>query len=452
MSAPFIIRASEYFLPTLRETPAEASIVSHRYMLRAGMIRQAGAGIYSWLPMGLRVLEKISQIIREEQNRIGAQEMLMPIIQNADIWKDSGRYDSYGREMLRFQDRHGKDMLFGPTNEELITQIYAQTAENWRRAPLTMYQLQWKFRDEIRPRFGVMRGREFYMKDAYSFDPDEHTAQYSYNKMFASYLRIFSRMQLQALPVSADAGPIGGKLSHEFLILADTGESEIFYDARILDSREPVANPETPEKLQKWVRDWTQYYAAADARHNAETFEIETPAQFRRAARAIEIGHIFSFGTEYSKIFKAFPPGGQIPVRMGSYGIGISRLVGALIETHHDAHGIIWPLSIAPFSVGVLELSHEDDKTQQKMQECLKILASLGIETLYDDRRERPGVKFADMDLLGLPFQIRIGERDARQNLVEFKNRQTGALSRIPLDQAVENIQKARSAISKEIE
>src|SRR5690554_6701387 len=355
------MRLSRYFLPTLKETPAEAQIVSHRLMLRAGMVRQAAAGIYSWLPLGFRVLKRIKQIVREEQDRAGCHEMLMPTIQSADLWQESGRYDDYGKEMLRIKDRHDRDMLYGPTNEELITDIFRYYVKSYRNVPLMLYHIQWKFRDEVRPRFGVMRGREFLMKDAYSFDIDYAGARHSYNKMFLSYLRTFDRMGLRAIPMAADTGPIGGDRSHEFIILAETGESEVFChrDWLNLDLRRDDVRYD--QDLDPVIASFTDLYAATDEKHDAGACPV--PKDELVTARGIEVGHIFYFGTKYSKALGATlttPEGGQVPAEMGSYGIGVSRLVGATIEANHDDKGIVWPDAVAPFAVGLMNLRSGD--------------------------------------------------------------------------------------------
>ena len=432
------MRLSEYFLPTLKETPSEAQIVSHRLMLRAGMIRQSSAGIYSWLPLGFRVLKKIEQIVREEQDAIGCQEVLMPTIQPADLWRQSGRYDDYGPEMLRIRDRHDRDMLYGPTNEEQITEIFAASARSYRDLPKLLYHIQWKFRDEIRPRFGIMRGREFLMKDAYSFDLDAAAGRRSYNKMFVSYLRTFERMGLTAIPMAADTGPIGGDMSHEFLILADTGESEIACDKAFLELNWEKMNFDPQGDLRTVVNSVTQYYAATDEKRDPE---IEgTLGDNLQVARGIEVGHIFFFGDKYSKPLGAVvagPDGNEVPVQMGSYGIGISRLVGAIIEASHDDDGIIWPESVAPFKVGLINLKAGDEKTTAACDSLYAKLQAAGVEALYDDRDGRAGQKFAEMDLIGLPWQVIVGPRGLEGGVVELKNRKTGAREEIPPDSAL---------------
>jgi len=424
------MRLSRYFLPILKETPKEAEIVSHRLMLRAGMIRQEAAGIYAWLPLGLRVLRKIEHIVREEQNRAGAVELLMPTIQSADLWRESGRYDDYGKEMLRIRDRHERDMLFGPTNEEMITEIFRSQVRSYKDLPLNLYHIQWKFRDEVRPRFGVMRSREFLMKDAYSFDLDAEGARLSYMKMFAAYLRTFARLGLTAIPMVADTGPIGGDLSHEFIILASTGESEVFCHKDYLAFAPPPedVNFEDRTAMQGVFDTWTSRYAATSEKHDAAAFDA-LPEESRISARGIEVGHIFYFGTKYSKPMKAVvngPDGREHLVHMGSYGIGPSRLAAALIEANHDEAGMIWPEAVAPFDVGVINLKVGDAACDGACREIIAGLARGGREALYDDRDDRPGAKFATMDLIGLPWQVIVGPKSLGEGKVELKNRRTG--------------------------
>ncbi len=432
------MRLSQYFLPTLKETPSEAQIVSHRLMLRAGMIRQSSAGIYSWLPLGFRVLKRIEQIVREEQDAIGCQEVLMPTIQPADLWRQSGRYDDYGPEMLRIQDRHERDMLYGPTNEEQITEIFAASARSYRDLPKLLYHIQWKFRDEIRPRFGVMRGREFLMKDAYSFDLDKDGARRSYNKMFVSYLRTYERMGLTAIPMAADTGPIGGDLSHEFLILADTGESEIACHRDFLDKRWTDRDIDFEGDLQPIVDEFTSQYAATDEKRDAA--KEEALGDKLVTARGIEVGHIFYFGTKYSEKLGAVVAdrdGRDVTVEMGSYGIGVSRLVGAIIEASHDDNGIVWPESVAPFHVGLINLKAGDAKTTAACDDLYGKLRAAGVDVLYDEREERAGQKFAEMDLIGLPWQLIVGPRGLDSGVVELKNRASGAREELSLDAAL---------------
>jgi len=436
------MRLSRYFLPVLREAPAEAAIVSHQLMLRAGMIRQAGAGIYSWLPLGFRVLKRIEQIVREEMDRAGAIEMLMPTIQQADLWRESGRYDAYGPEMLRIADRHERDMLFGPTNEELITEIFRAHVKSYKQLPLNLYHQQWKFRDEVRPRFGVMRGREFYMKDAYSFDLDAGAARIAYNKMFCAYLNCFDRMGLTAIPMTADTGPIGGDLSHEFIILAETGESEVFLDKAILDLPVPGLDLDFEGDLDAIVTRYTDYYAATDEKHDAAAFDA-LPEARRVAARGIEVGHIFYFGTKYSAKMNALvqdADGQQVEVHGGSYGIGVSRLAGALIEACHDDKGIVWPDAVAPFRLGLINLRAGDAACDAACEDAYARLFGAGVDVLYDDRDERAGAKFASMDLIGLPWQLAIGPRGLKAGLVELKCRATGETEEVSLESAVSRL------------
>ncbi|MBC8240732.1 MAG: proline--tRNA ligase, partial [Alphaproteobacteria bacterium] len=408
------MRMSQFFLPVLKDTPAEAQIVSHRLMLRAGMIRQAAAGIYTWLPLGFRVLKKIEQIVREEQDATGAQELLMPTIQPADLWHESGRYDDYGQEMLRITDRHERDMLFGPTNEELITDIFRASVRSYRQLPLNLYHIQWKFRDEVRPRFGIMRGREFLMKDNYSFDLDKDAARHSYNKMFVAYLRTFDRLGVKAIPMVADTGPIGGDMSHEFIILADTGESEVYCHADYLDFTTPDAATDYESDLTPIIEHWTSRYAATDEKHDVARFEAEVPSDRRIATRGIEVGHIFYLGSKYSEPMGARVTGAdgtEVPVEMGCYGIGVSRLVGAIIEASHDDDGIIWPASVAPFHVGLINLKVGDADCDGTVDDIYQTLCGAGVEVLLDDSDGRAGGKFATMDLIGLPWQMIVGPR-----------------------------------------
>ncbi|WP_420561582.1 proline--tRNA ligase [Tepidicaulis sp.] len=437
------MRLSNYFLPTLKENPAEAQIVSHRLMLRAGMIRQTSAGIYAWLPLGHRVLKKIEQIVREEMDRAGAIELLMPTLQSADLWRQSGRYDSYGKEMLRIQDRHEREMLYGPTNEEMITDIFRREVKSYRDLPRNLYHIQWKFRDEIRPRFGVMRGREFLMKDAYSFDLDEAAARRSYQKMFISYLRAFSRMGLKAIPMAADTGPIGGDMSHEFIILAETGESEVFCDRTLVDMPAPGDEVDYEADLTPIIEQRTSLYAATDEKHDAAKFEADVPADNRLSARGIEVGHIFFFGTKYSEPLGALvagPDGKDVPVQMGSYGIGVSRLLGAIIEASHDENGIIWPESVAPFKVGLINLKSGDAETDAACAKLYATLTKAGVEVLYDDRDERAGAKFSGMDLIGLPWQLVVGPRGLKNGVVELKERATGTREELSTEAAVKKL------------
>ena len=428
------MRLSAYFLPTLKETPAEAQIASHRLMLRAGMVRQSSAGIYSWLPLGLRVLNKVADIVREEQDRAGAQEILMPTIQPAEIWKESGRYDDYGKEMLRIKDRHEREMLYGPTNEELVTVLFRDAVKSYKALPQILYHIQWKFRDEVRPRFGVMRGREFLMKDAYSFDIDAESARRSYNRMFMSYMRTYARMGLKAIPMKADTGPIGGDLSHEFHVLAETGESEVFVHKDFIGMDWSQRDIDYSADLQPMVDELTGKYAVTDEKRDLD--QEKALGDNIVSARGIEVGHIFYFGTKYSKAMNAVvnTPTGDVPVEMGSYGIGVSRLVGALIEAHHDEAGIKWPEPVAPFRVGLINLKKGDAACDEA---CETLYRAFGSEVLYDDREERAGVKFADMDLVGLPWQVVVGPKGIANGIVELKNRMTGERSELPFEEAL---------------
>ncbi|MFO0350140.1 MAG: proline--tRNA ligase [Alphaproteobacteria bacterium] len=432
------MRVSRFFMPLLRETPAEAQIVSHRFMLRAGLIRQASAGIYSWLPLGHRVLRKIEQIVREEQDRAGAIELLMPTLQSAELWRESGRYEAYGKEMLRIKDRHDRDLLYGPTNEELITEIFRSSVRSYKDLPRNLYHIQWKFRDEIRPRFGVMRGREFLMKDAYSFDIDADGARKSYNRMFVAYLRTFARLGLKAVPMKADTGPIGGDLSHEFIVLAETGESQVYCHRDLVDMPVPD-NVDFQGDLTPYINQRTSLYAATEEKHDADAFAA-IPEDKRLAARGIEVGHIFYFGTKYSKPMNAKvagPKGEDVLVEMGSYGIGVSRLVGAIIEASHDETGIIWPESVAPFRVGLISLKADDPKTREVCEDLYAKLGAAGVDVLYDDTEERAGAKFSTFDLIGLPWQVIVGPRGLAAGQVEIKNRRTGERQNLAPEAAV---------------
>src|SRR5579862_4306008 len=424
------MRLSRYFLPILKENPKEAEIVSHRLMLRAGMIRQEAAGIYAWLPLGFRVLQKVCRIVREEQDRSGAIELLMPTIQSADLWRESGRYEAYGKEMLRIKDRHERDVLYGPTNEEMITEIFRAYVRSYKDLPLNLYHIQWKFRDEVRPRFGVMRSREFLMKDAYSFDLDAEGARHSYNKMFVAYLRTYLRLGLTAIPMVADTGPIGGNLSHEFIILASTGESEVFCHKDYLDFPPPPEDIDFDNAavVQAVVNKWTSLYAATSEKHDGAAFAA-LPEEARLSARGIEVGHIFYFGTKYSEPMKAVvngPDGKEHAVHGGSYGIGPSRLVAAIIEASHDEAGIVWPEPVAPFKAMILNLKQGASDTDAACEKLYAELSAKGIDTLYHDRDERPGAKFAVADLIGVPWQILVGPRSLAEGQVEVKRRADG--------------------------
>jgi prolyl-tRNA synthetase len=431
------MQLSRYFLPVLRETPKEAEIISHQLMLRAGMIRQTASGIYSWLPLGLRVLKKIEAIVREEQNRAGAVELLMPTIQSAELWRESGRYDAYGKEMLRITDRHERDILFGPTAEEVITTIFRDSIKSYKDLPKNLYNIQWKFRDEIRPRFGVMRGREFLMKDAYSFDLTPAAARAAYQRMFVSYLRTFARMGLSSIPMAADTGPIGGDLSHEFIILAETGESQVFCHKDLIEGAIPPADIDFDGDLEPIFKAWTSKYAATDEMHDAARFEQEVPEAKRVSARGIEVGHIFYFGTKYSEPMGCRvqgPDGAQVTLQMGSYGIGVSRLVGAIIEASHDDAGIVWPVPVAPFEAAVINLKAGDAATDKAAADLDSKLRSAGIEVLYDDTDERAGAKFATMDLIGIPVQLIVGPKGVKAGEIEVKVRKSGARETLSFD------------------
>ncbi|MGC1777992.1 MAG: proline--tRNA ligase [Xanthobacteraceae bacterium] len=435
------MRLSRYFLPILREVPKEAEIVSHRLMLRAGMIRQEAAGIYAFLPLGFRVLQKVCAIVREEQNRSGAVELLMPTLQSAELWRESGRYEAYGKEMLRIKDRHERDMLYGPTNEEMITEIFRAYVRSYKDLPLNLYHIQWKFRDEVRPRFGLMRGREFLMKDAYSFDLDFAGAKHAYNRMFVAYLRTFARMGLRSIPMVAESGPIGGNLSHEFIILAETGESEVFCDREYLEFEVPGPDVDFEHvgRLQAIVDKWTSLYAATSEKHEPAAFAKLGPGR-GLSARGIEVGHIFYFGTKYSEPMKAFVTnhdGTDQPVHMGSYGIGPSRLVAAIIEASHDDAGIKWPEAVAPFKAMILNLKQGGTDTDPACEQLYAALNAKGVETLYHDLDERPGSKFATADLIGIPWQILVGPRSLAEGKVEVKRRADGDRQLMPLADAV---------------
>jgi len=436
------MRLSRYFLPVLKETPKEAEIISHQLMLRAGMIKQQAAGSYTWLPLGLRVLNKIVRIIEQEQNRSGAVQLLMPTLQSADLWKESGRYDAYGKEMLRIEDRQERQMLFGPTNEEMITDVFRSFVRSYKDLPLNLYHIQWKFRDEVRPRFGTMRSREFLMKDAYSFDLDREGAVKAFQRMFVAYLRTFSRMGLTAIPMRADSGPIGGDLSYEFIVLADTGESAVFTHADML--AKPIPGPDTDFRgdLQPIIDDWTSLYAATEEMHDTAAFGA-VPADKQVSARGIEVGHIFYFGTKYSHPMKATvtgPDGKEVEVQMGSYGIGPTRLVPAIIEAFHDEAGIVWPVSVAPFEAVVINLKVGDAESDAASEKLYAALQAVGIDALHDDRDQGAGGKFATADLIGIPYQLIIGPRGLREGQAEIKHRKTGERETLPISEAVDKL------------
>ncbi len=438
------MRLSRYFLPVLKENPSEAQIVSHRLMLRAGLIKQSSAGIYSWLPMGFKVLRKLEDIVHQEQARAGHMAMLMPTIQSADLWRESGRYDAYGAEMLRFKDRHERDMLFTPTAEELITDIFRAHVGSYKDLPLTLYQIQWKFRDEIRPRFGVMRGREFFMKDGYNFDLNKEDALHAYNRHLVSYLRTYERMGLQAIPMRADSGPIGGDDTHEFLVLADTGESEVFYDSAVTDLTfgDREIDYSSHADCAAVMEEFTTKYARTDETHDPALF-AQIPEARQRTARGIEVGQIFYFGTKYSEALGATvqgPDGKPVPVHMGSHGIGVSRLLGAIIEASHDEKGIIWPEGVTPYHAGIVNLKQGDEEADAACLALYQSLGALGLEPLYDDRNERAGGKFATMDLIGLPWRITVGPRGLKNGVVELTCRRTGTSEEMPPEAAVERL------------
>ncbi|HEY5818480.1 MAG TPA: proline--tRNA ligase [Mesorhizobium sp.] len=431
------MRLSRYFLPILKENPREAEIVSHRLMLRAGMIRQQGQGSFTMLPLGKRVLDKVCQIIREEQNRAGALEILMPTIQSAELWRESGRYDDYGKEMLRIKDRQDRDMLYGPTNEEMVTEIFRSYVKSYKDLPLNLYHIQWKFRDEMRPRFGVMRGREFLMKDAYSFDLDFEGARASYNRMFVSYLRTFTRLGLKAIPMRADTGPIGGDLSHEFIILADTGESQVFCHKDFLELPVPgeATDFQNDAEIGGIVKQWTTPYAATDEMHDEAAWE-KIPESDRLSARGIEVGHIFHFGEKYSRPMNAKvagPDGKDHFVSGGSYGIGPTRLIAAIIEASHDEAGIIWPESVAPFDVVIINMKTGDADCDRISEQLYVAYQAAGADVLYDDTDQRAGGKFASADLIGIPRQIIVGPRGAAAGEVEVKHRANGQRDMTPI-------------------
>ena len=438
------MRLSKYFLPLLKETPSDATVASHRYMLRAGMIRQNSAGIYTWLPLGHKVLKKIEQIVREEQNKAGAIEMLMPTIQSADLWKETGRYDAYGPEMLRITDRQEREMLYGPTNEDMITDVFRSFVRSYKDLPKMLYHIQWKFRDERRPRFGVMRGREFLMKDTYSFDLTEADAVKSYYKMFTAYLNTFARLGIKAVPMKADTGPIGGDLSHEFVILAESGESEVFCHRDLVEMA-PPGDVDFDGDLSDIFKGRTSLYAATEEMHDAEAF-AKVPKDKQLSARGIEVGHIFYFGDKYSGPMKAtvMDSAGKPQIAMmGSYGIGVSRLVGGIIEASHDDNGIIWPKSVTPFGAGVMNLKPGNEDSDAISEDIYNKLVAAGIDPLLDDEKGSIGVKFSRMDLIGLPFQIAVGPRGLKEGSVEVKDRATGEKQNMTPDEAVALVIKA---------
>ena len=431
------MRLTNYFLPVLKESPNDAEIVSHQLMLRAGMISQSSSGIYSWLPLGLRVLKKIENIVRDEQDAAGVNEILMPTIQPADLWKESGRYEDYGKEMLRINDRQDREMLYGPTNEEQVTDIFRRSIKSYKELPQLLYHIQWKFRDELRPRFGVMRGREFLMKDAYSFDLDKQQSEISYNKFFVCYLKTFQRLELKAIPMTAETGPIGGDLSHEFIIISQTGESDIYFDSKLLEQENELQSINYSEDLSGLVNSYKSLYAVSDDKFNQDNFDNNVLKENQTKSKGIEVGHIFSFGTKYSETMKANVlnnDGKQTTVFMGSYGIGISRLVGAIIESSNDDKGIIWPKSVSPYDIGLINLKQKDNDITAISNGVYEKLLSAGFDVLYDDKNDNPGVKFSRMDLIGLPFQVIVGNKSKNDSILEVKNRKTGDISEVSIE------------------
>ena len=429
---------SKYFLPILKEKPVEAKVISHLLMLKSGMIRQNSAGIYNWLPLGLKVLKNVENIVRFNMDASGFVEVLMPCVQSGDLWRESGRFDVYGKEMLKFQDRHGHDLLFGPTNEEIITDIARQSFQSYRDLPKVLYQIQWKFRDEIRPRFGVMRGREFLMKDAYSLDIDHEGAKRTYNQVFASYMSTFKDLELNVIPLAADPGEIGGDLSHEFHVLADTGESVLYYDKKF---------DLVGDTLMSDIEHIKSLYAATEEKHDPKNCPIDESELSVR--KGIEVGHIFNFADKYSKAMNAMVndnKGRLIPIQMGSYGIGISRLVAAIIEVKHDDKGIIWPVSVAPFKASIINLNIKDESTHILADSIYNKLKASGIDVLYDDTDDRPGAKFANHDLIGSPWQIIIGSKKAKLGLVEIKHRASGEVEDVLPDYAITQVKNSLHA------
>ena len=431
------MRLTNYFLPVLKESPNDAEIISHQLMLRAGMISQSSSGIYSWLPLGLRVLKKIENIVRDEQDAAGVNEILMPTIQPADLWKESGRYEDYGKEMLRINDRQDREMLYGPTNEEQVTDIFRRSIKSYKELPQLLYHIQWKFRDELRPRFGVMRGREFLMKDAYSFDLNKQQSEISYNKFFVCYLKTFQRLELKAIPMTAETGPIGGDLSHEFIIISQTGESDIYFDSKLLEQENELQSINYSEDLSGLVNSYKSLYAVSDDKFNQDNFDNNVLKENQTRSKGIEVGHIFSFGTKYSETMKANVlnnDGKQTTVFMGSYGIGISRLVGAIIESSNDDKGIIWPKSVSPYDIGLINLKQKDNDITAISNGIYEKLLSAGFDVLYDDKNDNPGVKFSRMDLIGLPFQVIVGNKSKNDSILEVKNRKTGDISEVSIE------------------
>jgi prolyl-tRNA synthetase len=438
---------SKSFVPILKNNPTEAKIKSHQLMLRVGMIKQSSSGIYSWLPLGFKVMKKIEQIVREEQDKIGVQEILMPTIQSAEIWKESGRYDDYGEEMLRIKDRQNREMLYGPTNEELVTEIFRSSIKSYKSLPQLLYHIQWKFRDELRPRFGIMRCREFYMKDAYSFDLNDEEAFFSYNKFFLSYLRTFKRLNLSAIPMAADTGPIGGNLSHEFIILADTGESKIYTDKRIFDVDSSSTLIEQ-NSLKKLRQEFEKFYSVTDEKFNKEEFEKVVPEEFRVNTKGIEVGHIFYFGDKYSKPMNTAVDfnGKKEFVKMGSYGIGVSRLVGAIIEAkYNDKDEIMkWPISVSPYDCAIIPMIKKNDTTNlEKCNKIFEYFKSKNIDAIIDDTDENISAKIKKFNLIGIPYQLIIGNK-TEGDLLEFKEI-NGETQKLKVEEVASQIQKAKS-------
>jgi len=434
---------TEFFIPTNKEIPADAKIPSHQLMIRSGMIKQESSGIYSWLPLGFKVLKKIEKIVREEQEKAGAIEMLMPTLQAVELWKESGRYDGYGKEMLKIIDRHNRFLIYGPTNEEQVTEIFRAFVKSYKNLPLNLFHIQWKFRDEIRPRFGVMRGREFLMKDAYSFDLNEEESKKSYYKMFISYIKIFKRLKINTIPVVADSGEIGGSLSHEFSIITNTGEGQVYCDKRLFDLELDNDDLNNLSDLERAVGNYTQFYSATEDKHNEKIFKEKVPEEFRLKGKAIEVGHIFSFGEKYSSPMKAYitnKEGKNVSVYMGSYGIGVSRLVAAIIEYSHDKKGIIWPNSVTPFHVGIINVQADNKECLKVIQEIKSEFEENNLEVLVDDRDESVGKKYADMDLIGLPYILTIGPRDIKEKKVEVKFRHTETKESLSIEEAINKI------------
>ena len=436
---------SQFFLPVLKENPKEAEIASHVLMLKAGMIQQSSSGIYSWLPLGKKILDKITTICNKEMINAGSNEILMPTLQSADIWKESGRYEDYGKEMLRITDRNQRDLLYGPTNEELVTEIFRTHIKSYKELPLILFHSQWKFRDELRPRFGVMRGREFLMKDAYSFDVDYVSSIKSYNKMFVAYMHLFKKMGLKAIPMKADTGPIGGNLSHEFIIMAETGESEVYLEKEFLNFDVLSDKVNYEDDLQGIVDKYTSFYAATEEKHNPKNFINKDNSLIK--ARGIEVGHIFHFGQKYSTPMKANvnnDKGQNNPVYMGSYGVGLSRLVGAVIEANHDKKGIIWPKQITPWDYNIINLKKGDDQCDQVCSNLYLFLSKKSDSVLYDDTYDRVGVKLAKADLIGLPYQIIVGPNGIKDQLFDFKDRKSGEINKLSYNELLNFLNSKR--------